>query len=380
MQDLFGLSARDLLPVAESLSLRPFAAKQIARWIYARRAVSFDEMTDLPKAARERLEGGFLHRTPGSPSRRASPPTGRRSTSSGPRAASPAMARPSLQASPRFVEAAYIPEPDRRTLCVSTQVGCKMGCLFCMTGKQGFQSHLSAGGILAQVRGIPESESLTNVVYMGMGEPLDNLESVLKSLEILTADWGFGFSNQRVTLSSVGLMPALEEFFRRSKVRFALSLHSPFEEERRSLMPVQNVARPGPSARLPQGGAEGRRAQDQHRVHPLRGRQRRPAPPPRARAHPSGAQDSRQPHPLPSHPRLVRCAAARTRSWRSSRSPSSRRASPPRCGAPAARTSRPHVASCRRRNCSRRRRSRIRTTERPSIEGRRIGVSSDPWA
>jgi 23S rRNA (adenine2503-C2)-methyltransferase len=142
---------------------------------------------------------------------------------------------------PRFVEAAFIPEPDRRTLCVSTQVGCRMGCLFCMTGRQGLQGHLSAGGILAQVRGIPESESLTNVVYMGMGEPLDNLENVLKSLEILTADWGFGFSNQRVTLSSVGLLPALEEFFRRSKVRFALSLHSPFEEERRSLMPVQNA-------------------------------------------------------------------------------------------------------------------------------------------
>ena len=194
-------------------------------------------MTDLPKDARERLEEGYLLGS--------RVPVKETSSSDGTKKylfKAEGAFLPNLEAqSPRFVEAAYIPEPDRRTLCVSTQVGCRMGCLFCMTGRQGLQGHLSAGAILAQVRGIPESESLTNVVYMGMGEPLDNLENVLKSLEILTADWGFGFSNQRVTLSSVGLLPALEEFFRRSKVRFALSLHSPFEEERRSLMPVQNA-------------------------------------------------------------------------------------------------------------------------------------------
>ena len=237
MQELFGLTAQDLVPVAQSLSLKPFAAKQLAQWIYARRVASFDEMTDLPKEARERLKEGFSLRS-GAPVRRTQSADG---TVKYLFQASGSYLPNRDAASPRFVEAAYIPEPDRRTLCVSTQVGCRMGCLFCMTGKQGLQGHLSPGGILAQVRGIPESEGLTNIVYMGMGEPLDNLENVLKSLEILTADWGFGFSNQRVTLSSVGLLPALEEFFRKSRVRFALSLHSPFEDERRSLMPVQNV-------------------------------------------------------------------------------------------------------------------------------------------
>jgi 23S rRNA (adenine2503-C2)-methyltransferase len=212
---------------------------QLARWIYSRRAPSFMQMSDLPLRSRKALEEDYSlgHPTPVKESISADgtkkylfladpPPFPGRAAGAGP---------------PRFVEAAYIPEADRRTLCVSTQVGCKMGCLFCMTGRQGLQGNLGAGGILAQVRGIPESERLTNVVYMGMGEPLDNLENVLKSLEILTSDWGYGFSNQRVTLSSVGLLPALEEFFARSRVRFALSLHSPFEEERRSLMPVQNV-------------------------------------------------------------------------------------------------------------------------------------------
>ncbi|NNM54746.1 MAG: radical SAM protein, partial [Spirochaetales bacterium] len=117
----------------------------------------------------------------------------------------------------------------------------KMGCLFCMTGKQGFQGNLTAGQIVNQILSLPEAPLLTNAVYMGMGEPLDNLDEVLKSLEILTSEWGLGWSSQRITLSSVGLLPALQEFFVRSKVRFALSLHSPFDEERSSLMPVQNV-------------------------------------------------------------------------------------------------------------------------------------------
>jgi 23S rRNA (adenine2503-C2)-methyltransferase len=141
----------------------------------------------------------------------------------------------------KFIEAAFIPDVDRQTLCLSSQVGCKMGCLFCMTAKQGFQSHLSVNEIVNQVRSLPEGPGLTNVVYMGMGEPLDNLENTLKSLEILTSDWGLGFGVQRVTVSSIGLMPALETFFERTKVRFALSLHNPFEEERRQLLPVQNV-------------------------------------------------------------------------------------------------------------------------------------------
>ena len=141
----------------------------------------------------------------------------------------------------RFVEAAYIPDDDRATLCVSSQSGCKMGCLFCMTAKQGFQGNLSAGEILNQLRSIPEFKNVTNIVYMGMGEPLDNLENVLKSLEILTSKWGMGWSTKRITVSTIGLIPAMKQFLEKSNCHLAISLHTPFDDERRMLMPIQNV-------------------------------------------------------------------------------------------------------------------------------------------
>jgi len=129
----------------------------------------------------------------------------------------------------------------RNTLCVSTQVGCKMGCVFCMTGKQGFQANLSAGEIINQIRSLPEKETLTNIVYMGMGEPLDNIEEVLKSLEILTSEWGFGMSSRRITVSTIGIVPAMKSLLEKSNVNLAISLHSPFDEERRSILPVQKA-------------------------------------------------------------------------------------------------------------------------------------------
>jgi 23S rRNA (adenine2503-C2)-methyltransferase len=141
----------------------------------------------------------------------------------------------------KFIEAAYIPDKDRATVCVSSQVGCKMGCLFCMTGKQGFQGNLTAGEILNQFRSIPEWRKLTNIVYMGMGEPLDNLDEVLKSLKILTSSWGFALSPRRITVSTIGITPAMPQFLENSEAHLAISLHTPFEEERRKLMPVQQV-------------------------------------------------------------------------------------------------------------------------------------------
>ena len=116
-----------------------------------------------------------------------------------------------------------------------------MGCLFCMTGKQGFQGNLTAGEILNQFRSLPEWRQLTNIVYMGMGEPLDNLTEVLISLEILTAEWGFGLSPRRITVSTIGITPAMLEFLEKSNAHLAVSLHSPFDEDRRKLMPVQQV-------------------------------------------------------------------------------------------------------------------------------------------
>ncbi len=141
----------------------------------------------------------------------------------------------------KFVEAAYIPEETRSTLCVSSQVGCKMGCLFCMTGKQGFQSNLTAGEIVNQVRNLPERENLTNIVYMGMGEPLDNLDELMKSLEIFTADWGFAWSPKRITVSTIGIVPAMKTFLENSQCHLAVSMHTPFDEERKKLMPIQTV-------------------------------------------------------------------------------------------------------------------------------------------
>ncbi|HUJ73702.1 MAG TPA: 23S rRNA (adenine(2503)-C(2))-methyltransferase RlmN, partial [bacterium] len=140
-----------------------------------------------------------------------------------------------------FVEAAWIPEERRGTLCLSVQVGCKMGCLFCMTGKQGFQAHLSAGEILNQYLSLPERDRVTNIVYMGMGEPLDNLQNVLDSLEILTGTGGPGLSPTRVTVSTIGLVPAMRTFLDRTRCHLAVSLHTPFEDERRRLMPIENV-------------------------------------------------------------------------------------------------------------------------------------------
>ena len=140
-----------------------------------------------------------------------------------------------------FVEAVYIPDEDRATLCVSSQVGCKMNCKFCMTGKQGFTASLTANQILNQIAALPERDKLTNVVMMGMGEPLDNLDEVLKALHILTASYGYGWSPKRITLSSVGLRKGLQRFIEESECHLAISLHSPFPSQRSELMPAERA-------------------------------------------------------------------------------------------------------------------------------------------
>lgn len=223
---VFGRTLGELRLLAEELGAPAFAGNQLSRWLYQTQVASYDEMTDLPKALRNKLLDNY--------------PLG---------LVAPSKVDASVDGTrkylfptgSKFIESAYIPDDDRQTLCVSSQVGCKMGCLFCMTARQGFQAQLSSREILNQVRSLPEMALLTNIVYMGMGEPLDNLENTLQSLEVLTSDWGMGFGNQRVTVSSIGMLPALEEFFSRTKVRFALSMHTPFDEERQQLMPVQLV-------------------------------------------------------------------------------------------------------------------------------------------
>lgn len=227
METLYGKTLEELKEVAARAFLPTYAAKQMASWLYQKNADDIDQMTDLSKKGREFLKQNYtLGLTPPVKVQESVDGTKKYLYAHGER---------------RFIEAAYIPDEERATLCVSSQVGCKMGCLFCMTGKQGFQAHLTANEILNQMRSLPERESLTNIVYMGMGEPMDNLENVLKSIDILTAEWGYGWSPKRITVSTVGIVPAMKEFIEKSQAHLALSLHSPFEDERKMLMPVENV-------------------------------------------------------------------------------------------------------------------------------------------
>jgi 23S rRNA (adenine2503-C2)-methyltransferase len=222
---LFGKTLKGLRTVAAQAGLPPFTASQLADWLYKKNADSFEGMSNLSRSARAYLKERF--------SLDASPVLRMSESRDGTK-------KYLFRAGENgFVEAVFIPEDHRNTLCLSVQIGCKMGCLFCMTGKQGFQGNLSAGEILNQYRSLPERDSLTNIVYMGMGEPLDNLENVLDSLEILCSPYGYTMSPSRVTVSTVGIMPELIALLERSRCHIALSLHSPFEEERRRLVPVE---------------------------------------------------------------------------------------------------------------------------------------------
>jgi 23S rRNA (adenine2503-C2)-methyltransferase len=224
---LFGKSLDELKEVVQQLSLPDYAARQLADWLYKKEVTDFDQMSNLPKEARRLLSENYV--------------TG---------LYDPVKVQTSVDGTKKylfrslggkFIEAAYIPDNDRHTLCISTQLGCKMGCLFCMTAKQGFQGQLSAGEILNQIRSLPERHLLTNIVYMGMGEPFDNLDETMKSLEILTADYGFAMSPKRITVSTIGIIPAIKTFLEKSQCHLAVSLHSPFEEDRKKLMPIQTV-------------------------------------------------------------------------------------------------------------------------------------------
>ncbi|MEA3446365.1 MAG: 23S rRNA (adenine(2503)-C(2))-methyltransferase RlmN [Bacteroidota bacterium] len=224
---LFGKTLGELKQIVSELNLPKFTAKQIADWLYQKNISSIDQMSNLSKKARLALNEKFSF--------------GLTSHSKVQVSADGTKKYLFTTSQHKFIEAAYIPENDRATLCVSSQVGCKMGCEFCMTGKQGFQAHLTAGEILNQIYSLPEKEKLTNIVYMGMGEPFDNLTEVLKSLEILTSEWGAAMSPRRITVSTIGIIPATKEFLERSNCHLAISLHTPFEDERRKLMPIEKV-------------------------------------------------------------------------------------------------------------------------------------------
>lgn len=269
MRTLLGKTLEELKEIALELSLPAFTAKQIADWLYKKRVTSIDKMTNLSKSARERLSKEFvigIDQTlqvvtsqdgtkkylfkPQSTAERQSTAgqqstAGRQSTAEQPGCASGS------------IESVIIPDNERKTICVSSQVGCKMACTFCMTGRQGFHGNLTVASILSQFIAVEESQELTNAVFMGMGEPLDNLENVMRAIEVLTADWGFAWSPKRITLSTIGVttqlggrgivwkgveyknVNPLKFFLDNCKVHLAVSLHNPFFEERLALMPAE---------------------------------------------------------------------------------------------------------------------------------------------
>lgn len=225
---LLGKTQEELKLVAENLDLPKFVARQMADWLYKKNVNDIDEMTNISLKARALLKEKFDFGT--------SNPVKVQSSVDGTKKYLYETSK-----TQKFIEAAYIPDNNRHTLCVSSQIGCKMACTFCMTGKQGFQGQLSSGEIINQIRSLPEKDQLSNIVYMGMGEPLDNLEEVMKSLEILTSDYGMAMSPRRITLSTIGMIPEIHEFLNCSKCHLALSLHSPFDDEREKLMPIQKT-------------------------------------------------------------------------------------------------------------------------------------------
>ena len=225
---LLGLTVDELKEVAGSLGMPAFTGKQIAGWIYEKGVASIDGMTNISKKNRELLAERYT--------------VGRRDA---------IMVQTSVDGTRKYlfpagtanatVETVFIPEGERATLCVSCQVGCRMNCLFCQTGKQGFEGHLSATDILNQIYSLPERDMLTNIVFMGQGEPMDNLDNVLRATSLLTADYGWAWSPKRITVSSVGIKNKLKRFLDESQCHMAISLHSPIHEQRMELMPAEKA-------------------------------------------------------------------------------------------------------------------------------------------
>ncbi len=301
-EKLLGMTLQELKQAAAGCGLKPFVGAQLADWLYAKRATSWDRMVNISKAAREQLADRYdlgISRPVGSavstdgtkkylfevhPVKAGRPvgeneangitdgelsgrpvgeneangitdgelsgrPTGVKETSGivgevpgrkvGEKEAN-AMAGSEVPGK-EFIESVMIPEEERKTLCVSSQAGCRMGCKFCMTGRGGYHGQLDAADILNQFLSIDEAQELTNTVFMGMGEPLDNYDAVSRAIEVLTAPWGFAWSPKRVTVSTIGVLPTLKRFLEEQRCHLAVSLHNPFPEERLSLMPAQKA-------------------------------------------------------------------------------------------------------------------------------------------
>ena len=227
LKPLYGKTLTELQEICSELSMPRFAAKQIAGWLYRRGVTDIDQMSDLSKANRAKLAESYTIGLT-APIKESISADGTKKY----------LYRTAEGAA---VESAYIPDGERATLCVSSQAGCRMGCRFCATGRLGLTHSLSVCDILNQIASLPEREKLTNVVYMGMGEPFDNIENLLKALEIMTAEWGYGWSPTRITVSTAGVGRELKRFLDSTSVHLAISLHNPFHEQRAEIMPIEKA-------------------------------------------------------------------------------------------------------------------------------------------
>ena len=230
---LIGMTVSELKEAARVLGMPAFTGGQIGRWLYQQHAASIDDMTNISKQNRERLKE---HYTVGA----MQPIDCQRSIDGTVKYLFPVHCGKEGDTG-KCVETVFIPDGERGTLCVSCQVGCKMNCLFCQTGKQGWQGNLTTADILNQILALPERDRLTNIVFMGQGEPMDNLDAVLQATKILTADWGFAWSPKRITVSSVGVRGKLKRFLDESECHIAISMHSPLHEQRLKLMPAEKA-------------------------------------------------------------------------------------------------------------------------------------------
>lgn len=213
--------------MAAEVGLPRFAGKQLAEWLYVRRVTSFDEMTNISLKGREALRARYQ--------------IGRHEPIAQAQSVDGTIKylfEVRIGETKQYIETVYLPEDDRATLCVSTQAGCKMGCRFCMTGTLGFHGQLSAAEILNQIFYF---DDLTNVVLMGEGEPMDNIDEVLRALDVLTADYGCAWSPKRITVSTVGVLDGLRRFLNESDCHLAISLHNPFAVERAAIMPAEKA-------------------------------------------------------------------------------------------------------------------------------------------
>lgn len=224
---LVGMNLLELKNVAKELGMPAFTGGQMAKWLYTQHVTSIDEMTNISKDNREKLKENYT--------------IGCKKHIDAQYSKDGTIKYLFPTDNGKFVESVYIPDENRATLCVSSQVGCKMNCLFCQTGKQGFEGNLTIADILNQIYSLPEREKLTNIVFMGQGEPMDNYDNVLKTTQLLTADYAYAWSPKRITVSSIGIKSKLKRFLEESDCHVAISMHNPIPEERIEVMPSEKA-------------------------------------------------------------------------------------------------------------------------------------------